>query len=262
VSTPNKRPRKLEQPEVVWALLNALRRGEPLAAALRTAGVGQSTFYRERRQSPLLRGLIEQAEAAGREQRALSPGPAALPSIEPTPTRPRPLERPNISGLLERMATTTPVSREVVVTLEPPKVEPRAPLAERAAERTRSTLASLAYTLTSSSRASAKDRRDSVHFRPHAEERPGGSHWLPPQLALVLQLVVAVVLVGNVSLPLGIAAVSIAYLLAFRRSDAATARQPQPVVAAPPIDAPVDASHDLRWLDATLARRPPITKGK
>jgi hypothetical protein len=259
VTTPRKRTRKLEQPDVVWALLNALRRGEPLSAALRAAAVGQSTYYRERRQSPLLRGLIDEAEAAGRERRAAvtSPSPVAPPVRPPAPSRPRPVEQPNVAGLLDRLAPG-PASRTIVVTA-PPLVEPRQPLAERAAEHTRKTPSGLVASLTAASRASARERRDSVP-RPHAEGRPGGSPWLLPLFALALELVVATVLVGDVILALGIAAIAIAYLVAFRRSHLATERS---LAALPPAaEAPVAASHDLRWLDATLAHRHPIPRSK
>jgi hypothetical protein len=328
VSTLRPRPRKLEQPDVVWALLDALRRGESLPAALRSVGVAQSTFYRERRNSPLLRGLIAQAEAEGRAHRAVAPSTfappiehvalpvepmappveaaappaeAVAPPVEPMappaeraalpvepiappteraappvqpvapptepvappaehPARPRPVEQPNVAGLLERLAPG-PASRTVVVSIERAEVGPRRPsLGERARIRPREDLARLASRLTAATRATALERLETVHSS-HAEERLGGSHWLLPQLVLAIQLVVAVLLVGGVSLPLGIAAVSIAYLLAFRQPDAEA--RPRPLGPGPaPIEEPVDASHDLRWLDATLARRPPITRSK
>jgi hypothetical protein len=103
--------------------------------------------------------------------------------------------------------------------------------------------------------------------REHADDRDPGPHWLPPQLVLVVQLVVAILLVGSVGLPLGIAAMTAIYLLAVRPRDAGARPQPETVPAAvptidAPAEAPIPATHDLRWLDATLSRRPPVTKGK
>ena len=289
--------RKLEQPQVVWALLDALQRGESLADSLRIAGVGQSTFYRERRKSPFLRGLVEAAEAAGRAQAALhAPAPiggSAPPDATPVrdeaverppdaatdathstdagpvptpgaaPAGPQPVERPNVAGVLDRLAPGPP-SRTLVVPISVAAPEPPPPLADRATQRVRNTLSELSLRVTRASREAAEDRRAAV--RENADDRAPGPHWLPPMLLLVVQLIVVVLLVGNIGLPLGIAAMTAIYVLAVRPRVAAH-RQPEAVPApAPTVDlpaeAPVEATRDLRWIDATLSRRPPVTRGK
>ena len=92
------RLRKLEQPDVVWRLLTALENGDSMAAALRAAGVARSTLTNELKRSPLLSGLIQQAEAAGKAARAAArerrlaaapetaPEPAPAIAAEPAPT--------------------------------------------------------------------------------------------------------------------------------------------------------------------------------
>ncbi|HEX7172786.1 MAG TPA: hypothetical protein VF365_09295 [Candidatus Limnocylindria bacterium] len=130
----------------------------------------------------------------------------------------------------------------------------------------RSFLTGLEGRLTRISRIEAGERRATAQVR-NADAASLGIHWLPPQIALVLQVAVAVVLAGSLSLPLGIAALAAVYLFAaWKLGGHAFHRAPatRGGVAALDVPAPshVDATHDLKWLEGTLAQRPQARKDK
>lgn len=263
--------RRLDRPEVVWALLDALRVGKSLEESLRQAGVSASTFYRERRRSELFRGLVEQAEADGRARRTADLQPR-FPTAVPAGGAPA-ANRAPLVGLLQG-GSTDAASTTVVVAVPSLAADagssigdmvPAVP-GQRPMWSARSFLTGLEKRLTRASRIEAGERRATAQVS-NADAGSLGIHWLPPQIALLLQVAVAVVLAGSLPLPLGIAAVAAVFFaaawelrgIAFHRAPATRG-----VVAALDVspESPVDATHDLKWLEGTFAKRPQAEKDK
>ena len=262
--------RKLDRPEVVWALLDALRVGKTLEESLRQAGVSSSTFYRERRRSELFRGLVEQAETDGRARRTadLPPRATAMPAGGTPAANRAPLVGLLQGGSTDAASTTVVVDVPSLATDAGSSAGDNVPAVRGQLPKwsARSFFTGLKERLTRASRIEAGERR-AVAQVPSADAGSLGIHWLPPQIALLLQVAVAVVLAGSLPLPLGIAALAAVYLAAaLKLRGIAFHRAPAPRAVAAALDvspqSPVDATHDLKWLDATLAQRPPAGRDK
>jgi hypothetical protein len=254
--------RKLERPEVIWALLESLARGDVLTDALRRVDVAPSTYYRECRRSALFRSLTEQARASGavaRERAATTaPAPPAPPEMAtldivlPAMAEPSPdLEVYSADGGVAVPATAEPVA----IVYEPPVEAVSAPVVRPS--RMRGFMTSLG----SASLVGAARRAELTH-RDRPTTSVAGGDWALPALVLVSQCFVVLALVGNTTLQLvatGIVVLAVLAVLAIVR-----ARRSMPIASLAPRQAEADAAavqvevrHDLDWLEASIGRPRP-----
>ena len=245
--------RKLERPEVIWTLLDALARGDSLADALRQADVAPSTFYRECRRSELFLGLIDRARASGLavRQRAATvapPAAVAVPTADvilPVPAQPSPdLEDYRTDKMPAVAAHVAPIAIApgIPAEPEPPRVEGP------------SRLRTFVVSLGSASRAGSA-QRTAIVADERASASVAGSDWALPAFVLVVQCFAVLLLVDSLAVQLASTAIVVVGVLALMRRRASVRDVPQqPAPAVVQMVAPVEARHDLDWLQASIAR--------
>ena len=253
--------RKLERPEVIWTLLDALARGDALADALRQAGVAPSTFYRECRRSELFRGLVDRARASAHGRAAAVPPPPPLTVLStadvvlPVMAEPSPdledYSTDRMPALAADDAAVTIGTDVAAVTVAPDVPAEAASPSGEGPSRVRAFVVSLG----TASRAGSANRT-AIVAEERASESVAGADWALPAFVLVVQCFAVLLLVDNLAVQMASTAIVVVGVLALmrRRVPVRRARQQAvPVVVQVAAPAAVEARHNLDWLEASIA---------